>query len=83
MDDHPLPVGLPRLSHPLRQPQVFRLHILRELVDLLVMDFLTDPRSFQERLAVGSVVEPGQDRRDHFNDYRPHVSSLPPLLGRG
>ncbi len=59
VDDHPLPVSLPRLPHPFREANVLRLHILRVLVDLLIVDFLTDPRSLQERLAVGSVVEPG------------------------
>ena len=72
--DHPLPVRLARLPDPVREAQVLRLHVLRVLVDFLVVDFLADPRSLQERFAVGSVVEPGQNRRHHFNNHRPHVT---------
>ena len=52
-------VGLPHLLDPRREAQVLRLDILGILVDLLRVNLLTDPRSIQERLAVGSVVESG------------------------
>ncbi len=75
---HLLAMDGPRIANPLGQADVLRLEILRVLVDLLRMDLLAYPRPLQERLAVGSVVEPCEDRRDDFDDQWSH--GKPPAL---
>ena len=77
------PMALLNGPHPRAHPQVLGLDLLRILVDLLGMNLLADPRSLQERLTVGSVVEAGEHRGNHIHDDRLHVP-LPqqPRAGR-
>lgn len=62
-------------ADPPREAQELRLHVLRVLVDLLGVDLPTDPRSLQERFAVGSVIEAGENRRHDLDKNRLHVPS--------
>jgi hypothetical protein len=62
-------------SNPLGYTQELRLDFLGILVDLLRVYLLADPRSFQERLAVGSVVEAGEHRRHDLDENRLHIPS--------
>ncbi len=69
------PVLLPRGANPLGESQELRLDVLGVLVDLLGVYLLADPRSLQERLAVGSVIEAGKHRRHDLDHNRLHVPS--------
>ena len=73
-DDDPALVCPLHLLDPGGQAKVFRLDVLGVLVDLLCVDLLPDPRSIQERLAVGSVVESGKNGCYHLDQDR--LSSL-------
>jgi hypothetical protein len=73
-DDDAIIVGLSQLPDPGGEAEILRLHVFGVLVDLLRVDLPTDPRSLQERLAVGSVVESREHRGHHF-----HQDGLPGL----
>jgi hypothetical protein len=68
-----IPMARACRSNPLGHAQELRLDVLGILVDLLRVHLLADPRSFQERLAVGSVVEAGEHRRHDLDENRLHV----------
>ena len=74
--ENPLTVPLADIPDPLREAKIFRLEILRVLVDLLCMNLPPHPRSLQERFAVGSVVEARKHRRHDLDEQLPHA--LPP-----
>jgi hypothetical protein len=67
MDQDVGSVPLACSANPLRDLQELRLDVLGILVDLLSVHLLADPRSLQERLAVGSVVKTGEHRRHNLN----------------
>jgi hypothetical protein len=60
-NDDLIPMSPLHLPDPRGQAEILRLDVLGILVDLLRVDLLPDPRSIQERLAVGSVVESRED----------------------
>jgi hypothetical protein len=64
-----IPVSPPHLLDPHGQAEILRLDVLGILVDLLRVDLLSNPRSIQERLAVGSVVESGEDGGQHLDQH--------------
>jgi len=72
-DQDAIPVALACRSNPLGHAQELGLDFLGILVDLLRVYLLADPRSFQERLAVGSVVEAGKHRRHDLDENLLHV----------
>jgi len=72
-DHDAIPVALACRSNPLGHAQELRLDVLGILVDLLRVYLLADPRSFQERLAVGSMVESGKHRRHDLDENLLHV----------
>ena len=74
-DHDAIPVALACRSNPLGHAQELRLDALGILVDLLRVYLLADPRSFQERLTVGSVVEAGEHRRHDLDQNRLRVLS--------
>ena len=64
---------LARGANPLGDAQELGLDFLGILVDLLRVYLLADPRSLQERFAVGSMVESGKHRRHDLDENRFHV----------
>jgi hypothetical protein len=79
-DDDAILVGLSHLLDPGGEAEILRLHVFGILVDLLRVDLPTDPRSIQERLAVGSVVESGEHGSHHLNQdgmFGLHLLSFP------
>jgi hypothetical protein len=76
------------LLDPRGQAEILCLDVLGILVDLLRVNLLPDPRSIQERLAVGSVIESREDGSEHLDQNRHlgwHVfpSPNPGRHGRG
>jgi len=70
---HPVSVPRARGANPFGHAQELGLGFRWILVELLPVNLLPDPRSFQERLAVGSVVEAGEHRRHDFDQHRTHL----------
>ena len=60
---HPVAIPTAHGANPVGDAEELLSNVLRILVDLLRMHLPADPRSFQERLAVGSVREAAQHRR--------------------
>jgi hypothetical protein len=75
-DQHAASVLTAHGSNPVGDPQELRLDVLRVLVDLLCVHLLADPRSLQERLAVGSVGKAAQHRRHDVHGDGSH--GIPP-----